>query len=81
VWVTTGEATDLLVTGLLRLGQPPLGLAMVETLRGSGAFCHWDACLAWNAASGKRLPTPAGRGVACRLVSPDAFLATQVESG
>ena len=41
---------------------------MVETWRGSGAFCHWDACLAWNAASGKRLPTPSRRAVACRLM-------------
>jgi hypothetical protein len=56
-------------------------LATMETLRGSGAFCHWEACLAWNAASGKRFPTPAGRAVACRLVSPTAFLATRVESG
>ena len=65
--------------------------APVETLSGSGAFGHWEACLAWNAASGQRFPTPAGRGVACRLVSPGvaccrvvsphAFLATRVESG
>jgi hypothetical protein len=72
-WSSCGCAAQ--VGECANLGRPRL--AMMETLRGSGAFCHWEARLAWHAASGKRLLTPSGRAVACRFVSPDAFLATQ----
>ena len=69
---------DFWISG--RAGPDPK-VQSLETLRGSGAFCHWQRSTPSKLPSGKRLPTPARPAVACRLVSPDAFWATVVESG